>query len=63
MALSLAHNALRSGHQPVTIFLNVRGVYLADQERLPATEGNSDLNIHQRVVGTVNGIQTLQAAC
>lgn len=49
MAISLAHNALRSGYQPVTIFLNVRGVYLADQERLPATEGNSDLNIHQKL--------------
>ncbi len=49
MALSLAHNALRRGHQPVTVFLNVRGVYLADQERLPATEGNSHLNIHQKL--------------
>jgi sulfur relay (sulfurtransferase) complex TusBCD TusD component (DsrE family) len=49
MAISLAHKALRSGHQPVTIFLNVRGVYLADKERLPATEGNSDLNIHQKL--------------
>lgn len=49
MAISIAHNALRSGHQPVTLFLNVRGVYLADRERLPATEGNSDLNIHQKL--------------
>ena len=49
MAISFAHNALQSGHQPVTIFLSVRGVYLADRERLPATEGNSDLNIHQKL--------------
>ena len=49
MAISLAHNAIQNGHQPVTIFLNVRGVYLADRERLPATEGNSDLNIHQKL--------------
>lgn len=49
MAISLAHNAVRGGYQPVTIFLNVRGVYLADRERLPATEGNSDLNIHQKL--------------
>lgn len=49
MAISFAHNALRNGHQPATIFLNVRGVYLADRERLPATEGNSDLNIHQKL--------------
>ncbi len=49
MAISLAQKALASGYQPVTLFLNVRGVYLADQERLPATEGNSDLNIHQKL--------------
>jgi sulfur relay (sulfurtransferase) complex TusBCD TusD component (DsrE family) len=49
MAISLAHNALRNGYQPVTIFLNVRGVYLADRGRLPATAGNSDLNIHERL--------------
>ncbi|WP_413160632.1 DsrE family protein [Capilliphycus salinus ALCB114379] len=49
MAISLAHNALKKGHQPTTIFLNVRGVYLVDRERLPATEGNSNLNIHQKL--------------
>ena len=49
MAISIAHNALRMGHQPVTIFLNVRGVYLADKRRSPATEGNGDLTIHQRL--------------
>ncbi len=51
MAISLAHTALRSGEaHSVTIFLNVRGVYLADSDRLPATEGNSELNIHQKLI-------------
>jgi sulfur relay (sulfurtransferase) complex TusBCD TusD component (DsrE family) len=49
MALSLATTAREQGVEPVIVFLNVRGVYLADSERLPATEGNSDLNIHERL--------------
>lgn len=54
MAISLAHTALRQGNgQSVTIFLNVRGVYLADRNRLPATEGNSDRNIHQRLIAFI----------
>ncbi len=35
--------------EPMIAFLNVRGVYLANRERLPATEGNSELNIHERL--------------
>jgi sulfur relay (sulfurtransferase) complex TusBCD TusD component (DsrE family) len=49
MALSLATNARNQGVEPVIVFLNVRGVYLGDRNRLPATEGNSDLNIHERL--------------
>jgi sulfur relay (sulfurtransferase) complex TusBCD TusD component (DsrE family) len=49
MALSLATTARNQGVEPVIVFLNVRGVYLADSERLPATEGNSDLNIHEKL--------------
>lgn len=49
MALSLAMNAREQGLEPVVIFLNVRGVYLADSGRMPAQEGNSDMNIHQRI--------------
>lgn len=49
MALSLAMNAREQGLEPVIVFLNVRGVYLADSGRMPATEGNSDMNIHQKI--------------
>ncbi len=49
MALSLATTAREQGVEPVIVFLNVRGVYLAERERLPATEGNSELNIHERL--------------
>jgi len=49
MALSLATTAREQGVEPVIVFLNVRGVYLADSERLPATEGNSEVNIHERL--------------
>lgn len=48
MALDLATKAREQGMAPVIIFLNVRGVYLADRERLPATEGNSKMNIHEK---------------
>lgn len=49
MAISLAQTALQNEGQAVTLFLNVRGVYLADRERLPATEGNSAMNIHEKL--------------
>jgi len=49
MALSLAMNAREQGLEPVVVFLNVRGVYLADSGRMPAQEGNSEMNIHQRI--------------
>jgi sulfur relay (sulfurtransferase) complex TusBCD TusD component (DsrE family) len=54
MALSLATRAREEGLDPVIIFLNVRGVYLGDRERLPATEGNSDLNIHEKLQAFVD---------
>ncbi len=53
MALSLATNAAGQGLD-VIVFLNVRGVYLADAERMPATEGNSDQNIHQKITALVD---------
>ncbi len=49
MALSLATTARKEGMEPVIIFLNVRGVYLADSGRMPAREGNSELNIHEKL--------------
>lgn len=49
MALNLAMNAREQGLEPVVVFLNVRGVYLADSGRMPAKEGNSDMNIHQKM--------------
>ena len=49
MAITLATGAATSGLETV-IFLNVRGVYLADAGRMPATEGNSDLNIHEKLL-------------
>lgn len=49
MALNVAMNARDQGLDPVIVFLNVRGVYLADQGRMPAQEGNSDMDIHQRI--------------
>ncbi len=49
MALSLAMNAREQGLEPVVVFLNVRGVYLADSGRMPAKEGNSEMNIHQKM--------------
>ncbi len=49
MALNLAMKARDQGLEPVIVFLNVHGVYLADSERMPAQEGNSDINIHQRI--------------
>ncbi len=49
MAISLAQNGVDQGLRPVVIFLNVRGVYLGHNKRLPAKEGNSDLNIHEKL--------------
>ncbi|NJP04144.1 MAG: DsrE family protein [Chloroflexaceae bacterium] len=54
MALNLATTARNQGLDPVVVFLNVRGVYLADRERMPATEGNSDLNIHEKIQALVD---------
>ncbi len=49
MALNLAMNAREKGLEPVVVFLNVRGVYLADSGRMPAKAGNSDMNIHEKM--------------
>ena len=49
MALNMAQTGVDQGLNPVVLFLNVRAVYLADRKRLPATVGNSDLNIHQKL--------------
>jgi sulfur relay (sulfurtransferase) complex TusBCD TusD component (DsrE family) len=49
MAIGLAQRAVDQEVAPVIIFLNVRGVYLGDRERLPATEGNSEQNIHEKL--------------
>ncbi|NJP04145.1 MAG: DsrE family protein [Chloroflexaceae bacterium] len=54
MALNLATTARNQGLDPVVVFLNVRGVYLADRERMPATEGNSDLTIHEKIQALVD---------
>jgi predicted peroxiredoxin len=53
MAFSLATNAAGQGLD-VIVFLNVRGVYLADAERMPATEGNSDQNLHEKIAALVD---------
>jgi sulfur relay (sulfurtransferase) complex TusBCD TusD component (DsrE family) len=53
MAFSLATNAVGQGLD-VIVFLNVRGVYLADAERTPATEGNSDQDLHQKLQAFVD---------
>ncbi len=47
MAINFAHNALVDGHKPVTIFLNVRGVHIADSKTLPLKDGKIDFNVHQ----------------
>jgi predicted peroxiredoxin len=48
MAIGLATTAAGEGVETV-LFLNVRGVYLADAERLPDTAGNSEMDIHGRL--------------
>ncbi|MCB0997994.1 MAG: DsrE family protein [Ilumatobacteraceae bacterium] len=53
MAFSLATNAAGQGLD-VIVFLNVRGVYLADAERMPATEGTSDQNLHEKIAALVD---------
>ncbi|MGD9755105.1 MAG: DsrE family protein [Acidimicrobiia bacterium] len=53
MAMSLATTARQQGLD-VVIFLNVRGVYLADAGRRPATEGNSELNLHEKLAAFVD---------
>ncbi|MEM8602758.1 MAG: DsrE family protein [Cyanobacteria bacterium P01_H01_bin.121] len=53
MAITMATKAAQQSDQPVILFLSVRGVYIADRERLPATEGNSDLNIHEKLQALV----------
>lgn len=52
MALSLAQRAAEDGLDTI-VFLNVRGVYLGHAGRMPATEGNSDLNVHEKLQAVV----------
>jgi sulfur relay (sulfurtransferase) complex TusBCD TusD component (DsrE family) len=47
MALSFAQQALDNDYEPVTVWLNVRAVYLADSNRPPHTHGMLDSNMHQ----------------
>ena len=47
MAVHFAHErALRGGHRPVTIWLSVRAIYLADRNRAPASNGPGQPDIH-----------------
>ncbi len=48
MAIGLATTAAAEGIETV-LFLNVRGVYVADAGRLPDTAGNSEMNLHGRL--------------
>ncbi|MCW9034370.1 MAG: DsrE family protein [Rhodospirillales bacterium] len=46
-AIMFAHKkALNKGHKPVTIWLNVRGIYLIDKKRPSHTHGLMKKNIH-----------------
>ncbi|MCW5698852.1 MAG: DsrE family protein [Rhodospirillales bacterium] len=47
-AIFFAHQkALKNGYKPVTIWLNVRGVYLADKNRPSHTHGLTKKSIHE----------------
>jgi len=46
-AVMFAHKkVLNAGHKPVAIWLNVRGVYLADKKRASHTHGLMKVSIH-----------------
>ncbi|WP_456389212.1 DsrE family protein [Profundibacter sp.] len=54
-AISFAHQkALKGGHEPVAIWLNVRGVYLADKKRASHVHGlmaESGMSIQDMLTG------------
>jgi len=46
-AVMFAHKkALKAGHKPVAIWLNVRGIYLADRNRASHTHGLMTQSVH-----------------
>jgi len=61
-AIMFAHKkALKNGFQPVAIWLNVRGIYLADKKRPSHTHGLMKENIQQLLQGFINDGGTVYA--
>lgn len=68
-AISFAHQkALKNGHAPVAIWLNVRGVYLADKKRASNVHGlmrDTNTSIHDMLTAFIadGGQVVMCAAC
>ena len=61
-AIMFAHQkALKNGFKPVAIWLNVRGIYLADKKRASHTHGLMQTNIHQMLQAFVKDGGTVYA--
>ncbi|GAB6051694.1 DsrE family protein [Magnetospira thiophila] len=61
-AIMFAHQkALKNGFQPVAIWLNVRGIYLADKNRPSHTHGLMKENIHQMLQSFIKDGGTVYA--
>lgn len=61
-AIMFAHQkALKSGFKPVAIWLNVRGIYLADKQRPSHTHGLMNANIQQMLQAFIKDGGTVYA--